>query len=929
MIALDMSGINALNKREIHSGIIRVLALSVFALLFLSLDTTILTASDAIKHAPKKQVMSNSFFVLSNGVEGPGLETPEAKAALLAELGYDGIGPSGVVGVGQMLEALDRHDLAMHALYIGINLDADKPKYDPRLKNVIETLKGRPTIIWLYVLGGRRTTQPPHDDRAVEIIHEIAAMAEDSGLRVALYPHYGFYVSTVADALRVAERVDRKNVGITLNVCHCLKNGNGRKIHSLLRRTMPRLMVVTINGADHEGGWDRLIQTLDRGEFDMLKFLKTVHRSGFTGPIGLQCYGIKGDARRNLTRSMQAWRELTARVADDICTTDGNRLTHLDNYCDPYNVGLHTARLAVPQWVGEPGVEAVLVLAIDDMREVESFETYLRPILNRLKEIDGRAAVSIMTNSIDLNNPHLQKWLDEGLNFGAHTLQHRCPCLQSAGLAASKQSFDASVDTICAIPGNRAVAYRMPCCDSMNTVSPRFFTEVFNKTTPKGNFLSIDSSIFNLFTADDPTLPRKLVVDAEGRERFGKYATVESGMVNLIEDYPYPYVIGRLCWELPCLEPSDWVALNRGNFGSRITVEDWKAAVDALVIKQGAAALCFHPYKWIGNDRIVELIDHAVTKHHGKVKFLNLTEVKGLLTRNVLGGQPLRAANGQDNGVRLMDINGDGHMDAVVGNEKVCQTRLWSPQSVDQPGRWIASKFPLPLVSVDTQGSRTATGIRFGVLQKNGMASFLICNEKFAGLWHFDGKRWVKDAKGLDGLEVDRIGSNGPIFTSKAGRDRGVRLRDLDGDGICELVVGNEKQNAVFAWTDGGGWKKLLFRLPAGTTVVDAQGRDAGLRFVDIDEDGRDDVLSSNAQRYSLHLFDSMNKGWSGRISQSSRSEGDEIPMIVRGDGTNNGAWFAHRHMRVQNEHTGGILPHQIDSRSYKQLLKGQNGWNP
>ena len=47
---------------------------------------------------------------------------------------------------------------------------------------------------------------------------------------------------------------------------------------------------------------------------------------------------------------------------------DGNRLTYLDGV-DPYYPRLGFARLTTPQWVGEEGVEAVVVLAIDDMRD--------------------------------------------------------------------------------------------------------------------------------------------------------------------------------------------------------------------------------------------------------------------------------------------------------------------------------------------------------------------------------------------------------------------------------------------------------------------------------------------------------------------------------------------------------------------------------
>ncbi len=62
-----------------------------------------------------------------------------------------------------------------------------------------------------------------------------------------------------------------------------------------------------------------------------------------------------------------------------------------DTHSDPWYPGLSTAALTTPQWIGEEGVDAVVVLAIDDMRDPVRYEQYLRPILTRLKQIDGRA----------------------------------------------------------------------------------------------------------------------------------------------------------------------------------------------------------------------------------------------------------------------------------------------------------------------------------------------------------------------------------------------------------------------------------------------------------------------------------------------------------------------------------------------------------
>src|SRR5947207_14076593 len=89
---------------------------------------------------------------------------------------------------------------------------------------------------------------------------------------------------------------------------------------------------------------------------------------------------------------------------------DGNRLVYLDE-SDPFYVGRDFPKLTTPQWLDEPGVDAAVILAIDDMNDPAKWEKFLRPILNRLKQIDGRAPVSIMTTSIKPEDPQLQIWL--------------------------------------------------------------------------------------------------------------------------------------------------------------------------------------------------------------------------------------------------------------------------------------------------------------------------------------------------------------------------------------------------------------------------------------------------------------------------------------------------------------------------------------
>ena len=282
--------------------------------------------------------LTNPFFAMDTGTNRKKLSAAE-QAQMLKELGYAGIGYTGVNGIDEMLEELEKRDLKMFNTYLGVSIDPDGRKYDARLGEAIKRLKGKDVLLWLTVKSRQFKPSSAEGDRyAVEVIREIADMAQQSGLKVALYPHVTSWVERVGDAVRVARKVNRENVGATFNLCHWLKVEGGKNMRPLMERAMPYLFVVTINGADSgdtsEMGWNRLIQPLDSGSFDTYKFVKTLKQLGYTGPVGLQHYGIKGDARENLKRSMNAWRQFQQRMA-----AEKNRATSDELYVEVSALG--------------------------------------------------------------------------------------------------------------------------------------------------------------------------------------------------------------------------------------------------------------------------------------------------------------------------------------------------------------------------------------------------------------------------------------------------------------------------------------------------------------------------------------------------------------------------------------------------------------
>src|SRR5262249_27222462 len=174
-----------------------------------------------------------------------------------------------------------------------------------------------------------------------------------------------------------------------------------------------------------------------------------------------------------------------------------------------------------------------------------------------------------------------------------------------------------------------------------------------------------------------------------------------------------------------------------------------------------------------------------------------------------------------------------------------------------------------------------------------------------------------------------------PLRDPKTGRDNGVTLADSNDDGYLDVFIRNDKVQKLRVWQPGKGWKetdlsqvadlgslrafkgfdfvKVIrlgdtrayvvanakeqavilksgqklgferagFSLPRGAWLGD-ETQDNGLRFVDIDEDGYDDIIWSNDRDYGLYLFDPIKGGWTRKVLEGKAGDKNALPLISR-----------------------------------------------
>jgi sugar phosphate isomerase/epimerase len=247
------------------------------------------------------------FFVFDNGLTD--IKSPEDQAALLKKLGYDGICTRPQHATPEFFAAMDRHGVKVTASYVSLAAEGDAPELPAEIGDHLRKLKERGTIVWLTI-----TTENASDQAALAMIRKVCDLAAEHGLEVVLYPHVGYKTNTATECERLRKLADRPNLGVSFSLCHFLCQEDAAGLEASLKALAPHLKLVQISGADvippGKPDWQRLIQPLGQGSFDMRRVIRTLDEIGYKGPVNLQCYAIQQPAEKHLAASIEAWRNL-------------------------------------------------------------------------------------------------------------------------------------------------------------------------------------------------------------------------------------------------------------------------------------------------------------------------------------------------------------------------------------------------------------------------------------------------------------------------------------------------------------------------------------------------------------------------------------------------------------------------------------------
>ncbi len=191
-------------------------------------------------------------------------------------------------------------------------------------------------------------------------------------------------------------------------------------------------------------------------------------------------------------------------------------------------------------------------------------------------------------------------------------------------------------------------------------------------------------------------------------------------------------------------------------------------------------------------------------------------------------------SNNIDQGVRFADVNGDGLIDLLKGKGGTRQVYI-----NNGTGWYADANWNLPVDFID--GSGNDLGVELVDLNGNGRVDILRAQAPSTKA------AWINNGTGWESSSSWVVPD---FFTTSDNKDNGLRILDLNGDGLPDLIKGGQPGGA---WINNGtGWMNSSGFAPNLNFVDHPNRPDLGVRFMDINGDGLVDILQNFFSNVSI-----------------------------------------------------------------------------
>jgi sugar phosphate isomerase/epimerase len=247
----------------------------------------------------------------------------DVRCEMLAELGYSATNLTlwsepAWADLDRLTATSVANGLTVASVYVTVDVSA--PHDSPENLRVLDMISGLEDIatVELAILHSDPAIPPSSetgDPAATHFIEAALDRAASSGVTIALYPHTFAWMERIDDAVRLAAQFHMPRLGVVFPAFHWYAI-DGSDLAASLDLAAPYLKLVNTNGSRRAAGsyFPATIEPIGDGEFDNFAFLGQLRRIGYSGFLGVQSYGVGGDAFEHFRRSRAGVRAIESRL---------------------------------------------------------------------------------------------------------------------------------------------------------------------------------------------------------------------------------------------------------------------------------------------------------------------------------------------------------------------------------------------------------------------------------------------------------------------------------------------------------------------------------------------------------------------------------------------------------------------------------------